>query len=332
MWAWMAAMPGLALAFLVALAGTWLARRYALRNALLDLPGERRSHATPTPRGGGIAIVAAMLPMLAWVAWREPAYAAAIAAIGAGMLLVAGIGWIDDHRPLSPGLRLAVHALAAALLAWAMLALGAGPGKAACGFVLALVLVNVWNFMDGIDGLAASQALLAALGYALFASGEPVAWLALALVAACAGFLPFNLPRASIFLGDVGSGALGYLLAALAALVLARTRWEQAPLLLLPLLAFGIDAGLTLLRRLLRGERWWQPHVQHAYQRWARASGHGRVSMAYSAWSLAALALMLAGRTHSFAFIMSVVGISCLAASAIWLRLQSRESSAGGNA
>ncbi len=328
----MVAMPWLVLAFLVALAGTWLARRYALRNALLDLPGERRSHAAPTPRGGGVAIVAAMLPMLAWVAWREPAYASAIAAVGAGMLLVAGIGWADDHRPLSPGLRLAVHAIAAALLAWALLASGAGPGRAACGFVLALVLVNVWNFMDGIDGLATSQALLAALAYALFASGGPVACLALALVAACAGFLPFNLPRASIFLGDAGSGALGYLLAALAALVLARTDWEQAPLLLLPLLAFGIDAGLTLVRRILRGERWWQPHVQHAYQRWARASGHGKVAVAYFAWSLAALALMLAGRTHSFAFIMSVVGISCLAASAIWLRLQSRESSAGGNA
>jgi UDP-N-acetylmuramyl pentapeptide phosphotransferase/UDP-N-acetylglucosamine-1-phosphate transferase len=331
--AWMAAMPWLAFAFLVALAGTWLARRYALRNAMLDLPGERRSHATATPRGGGIAIVAAMLPMLAWVAWLEPAHGPTMAAIGTGTLLVAGIGWIDDHRPLSPGLRFAVHGIAAGLLGWALLALGAGTGRAACGFGLALVLVNVWNFMDGIDGLAASQALLAALGYALFAAaGSPVAWLALGLVAACAGFLPFNLPKARIFLGDVGSGALGYLLAALASLLLARIPWEQAPLLLLPLLAFGIDSGLTLGRRLLRGERWWQPHVQHAYQRWARARGHGRVAMAYFTWSALALAVMFAGRTRSFAFIMVAVGISCLAATAIWWRLQSMESPAGGNA
>lgn len=324
----------LALAFAVALGGTWLARAYALRNALLDLPGERRSHATPTPRGGGIAIVAAMLPVFGWLAWRDPAQAAAIAAIGAGLILVAGIGWVDDHRPLSPGLRLAIHAVAAALLGWALLALGAGGARAACGFVLALALVNVWNFMDGIDGLAASQALLAALGYAVFAGPGPVAWLGLALAAACAGFLPFNLPRASIFLGDVGSGALGYLVAALAALALAAERdWTRAPLLALPLIAFGTDAGLTLGRRMLRGERWWQPHVQHAYQRWARIAGHRRVALAFLAWTLVEVAFMLALGGRSFIVIMCVVGISCLAACAAWSRLQqSRESSAGVDA
>jgi UDP-N-acetylmuramyl pentapeptide phosphotransferase/UDP-N-acetylglucosamine-1-phosphate transferase len=327
-------LPWLAWVFALAVAGTWLARSYALRKALLDLPGERRSHATPTPRGGGIAIVAAILPVLAWLAWRDPAYTPALAAIGGGLLLVAGIGWIDDHRSLSPGLRLAVHAIAAALLACALLALGAGAGKAACGFVLALVLVNAWNFMDGIDGLATSQALLAALGYALFAGAGPVAWLGLALAAACAGFLPFNLPRASIFLGDVGSGALGYLVATLAALALVDTSWQQSPLLLLPVVAFGADTGLTLGRRMLRGERWWQPHVQHAFQCWARVGGHARVTAAFFAWTLVEVAFMLVAGSRSFAVIMCITGISCLAACAAWLCLQrrSRESTAGVDA
>lgn len=321
----------LAFVFAAALAGTWLARGYALRNALLDLPDARRIHAVPTPRGGGIAIVVVLLPVLAWLAWRDATHAGAIAAIAGGLSMVAAVGWIDDHRPLAPGLRLAVHALAAALLAWALLASGADVARAACGFVLALVLVNVWNFMDGIDGLATSQALLAALAYAAFAGSGPVAWLGLALAAACAGFLPFNLPRASIFLGDVGSGALGYLLAALAALLLAGTSWTQSPLLLLPLLAFGADAGLTLGRRILRAERWWQPHAQHAFQCWARVRGHAVVAVAFLLWTLVEVAFMLGARSESFVVIMSGVGISCLAACAAWSWLQrSRDSSGDG--
>ena len=316
------------LAFVIAVVGTWLARRYAVHSAMLDLPGERRSHDVPMPRGGGIAIVVAVLPVMAWLAWQQAAPAIAVA--GVGLLLVAAIGWSDDHRPLPAGIRFAVHAVAATLLAWALLLSGAGIAQAACGFVLALVLVNAWNFMDGIDGLAASQALLAGAGYALFAGSGPVAWIGLSLAAACAGFLPFNLPRARIFLGDVGSGALGYLVAALAALALLGIEWRQAPLLLLPLVAFGADTGLTLARRVLRGERWWQPHVQHGYQQWARRTGHGRVTAWFFAWTLVAVAFMLGTITFPFIVIMCITGISCLAACAAWLYMQrSRESDTG---
>src|SRR5690606_6642944 len=322
--------------FAISLAGTWLARRYALRRGMLDEPGERRSHASATPRGGGISIVVAMFAVLAWLGWREPGQGGLLAAIGGGLALVAGIGWADDHRPLSPAVRLAVHALAAALLAWAMLALGAGAGKAIVAFVAALVLVNAWNFIDGIDGLAASQAMLAALGFGLLAGDGVVAVLGVALAAACAGFLPFNLPRplrrhgAGIFLGDVGSGALGYLLAVLVALLLATGTWRQAPLLLLPLIACGVDATLTLGRRVLRGERWWQPHVQHAYQRWARRSGHAMVAFAFLAWTAVEVLFMLLADGRASIVIMCSAGISCLAACAVWLRLQqSRESTPG---
>ena len=115
----------LALFFAVACAGTWLARRYALHRDLLDHPGERSSHVVPTPRGGGIAIVVALLAACAWLAPRTPGPASWLVATAIGLALVAGIGWIDDHRPLSPWLRLGVHALAAAVLATGLLRAGA---------------------------------------------------------------------------------------------------------------------------------------------------------------------------------------------------------------
>jgi UDP-N-acetylmuramyl pentapeptide phosphotransferase/UDP-N-acetylglucosamine-1-phosphate transferase len=313
----------LALHFAIGLAGTWLARGYALRHALIDQPGERRSHDTATPRGGGIAIVAALLFALAWLALADPAGRGLHAAIGAGLLLVAGIGWIDDHRPLSPWLRLATHAVAALILSVGVLVAGGGLASAALAFVLALSLVNIWNFMDGIDGLAASQAGVAALGYALFAGSGAVAWLGLALLAACAGFLPFNLPKARVFLGDVGSGAIGFTLAALLSMLLVAQDWHVAPLLLLPVCAFIVDAALTLGTRMVRGERWWLPHTQHAYQRWTRRTGrHGVATATYAGWALLAVAIMLALRSQSLAVIMGVVGAVYLLACAAWWHLQ----------
>ena len=321
-----------ALSFAIALAGTWLARRYALRAALLDQPGERRSHAVATPRGGGIAIVAAVLPMFAILCLRDPQARWLLMPPGLGLLLVAGIGWYDDHRPLPASLRLAVHAVAAALLAWGLHAAGADAIAAAVAFVLALVLVNVWNFMDGIDGLAASQALLAALAYALFAgigTGSPVAWLGVGLAAACAGFLPFNLPRARIFLGDVGSGALGYLLAVLAALAMRAGDRAHAPLLLLPLLAFAVDAALTLGRRILRRERWWEPHVQHAYQAEARRRGHGPVTAGFFGWTFVASAFMLWLKQAPAVVIICAAAVSLARACMAWWALQARGRMAG---
>lgn len=117
--------------------------------------------------------------------------------------------------------------------------------------------------------------------------------LAVALAAACAGFLPFNFPRARIFLGDVGSGALGYLLAVLLATGFTSRGYADWPLLLLPLLAMLADSGFTLLGRIHRGERWWDAHTAHAYQCWSRHGGHARVTLAYGLWTLAAIGVML---------------------------------------
>ena len=271
--------------------GSGWAIAHAHRNGLLDQPGERRSHDVPTPRGGGIGIaVAGLLALLAVAA--SAAAPVAWLLVAAGLSLVSLVGWWDDHRPLSPWPRLAVHALAAACLASAIHLQGAGPATVAATFVFAVVLVNAWNFMDGIDGLATSQALLCALGFA-FVLGDGWRLLALVLAGACVGFLPFNAPRAKVFLGDVGSGALGYLVAALIVAGFASHPMASWPLLLLPPLAMLADTGLTLAWRMQRRERWWQAHVQHAFQRWSRHRGHARVCLAYAVWTFAAVAIML---------------------------------------
>jgi UDP-N-acetylmuramyl pentapeptide phosphotransferase/UDP-N-acetylglucosamine-1-phosphate transferase len=316
-------LPGwMGLHLFIACIGTWLARRYALHRRLLDQPGDRRSHQVATPRGGGVAIVVAVSVALGWLIIRAPASLPFLGAAAIGLLLVAGVGWIDDHRPLSAGSRLFVHGIAAAVLAYGVLAQGGSASLAVVAFCVALVLVNVWNFMDGIDGLAASQAALVALGYAAYSMSGALAWLALALAAACAGFLPFNLPRARIFLGDVGSGALGFALAILL-VGLVGQQGNALPVLLLPLSAFVIDAALTLAMRMLRGERWWQAHVQHAYQQWAQRTGrHGLVTTAYAGWTLAAVAIMLLTGTASLAMIIAIVVAWYAVGSMVWLLLR----------
>ena len=306
----------------IAAIGTWMARRYALRRELLDQPGERRSHQVPTPRGGGIGIVLSLLLSLAWFAVLRPAHAAMLLSTAVGVALVAAIGWLDDHRALSPWPRLLVQAIAAFALAWGIHAEGGGIVAMALAFAAAMVLTNVWNFMDGIDGLAASQALLAAAAYGLASGQEVVGRVAFALAAACLGFLPFNLPRARIFLGDVGSGTLGYALAAIVAW-LALGSGQRALLLLLPVSAFLIDAALTLAARAATGQRWWLPHVEHAYQHWARrAGGHAPVTLAYAGWTALACLGMLAGRTAAPAFIIPGVLMVGLAGAGAWATLR----------
>lgn len=215
-----------------------------------------------------------------------------LAGFAAGLGLVAAVGWADDHRPLSPLLRLAVQAVAGAALGWGLWYDGGAWWLLPLALGSTLVWVNVWNFMDGIDGLAASQASLAAAAFALVLGGS-AAWLGWGLCAATLGFLPFNAPRARIFLGDVGSGALGFALSGLICLGFrqAEVAW---PLLLLPVSAFLVDASFTLGMRILRRERWWLPHAQHLYQRLARRDGrHWRVTSAYLVFSMAAVTLLV---------------------------------------
>lgn len=299
---------------------TWLARRYALRGNLLDEPGERRSHSVATPRGGGIAIVAVVLAAAAFLALRSPA-GALWAGFLPGFLIVAGIGWWDDHRPLSPWLRLGVHGVAAVALAAGAWCEGGQAGLALLAFGMAMVLVNVWNFMDGINGLAASQAAVAALAFAALLT-DGWHWLALAVVAGCLGFLPFNFPKARIFLGDVGSGALGFALAGLFMAAALASPPARLPVLLLPLTAFLVDAGFTLLERMLRGESWWTPHVSHLYQRGARQYGHTAVTVIYSAFGGVTLLLTCAMSRASPGAALATTAVAYGVGGALWFSLR----------
>ncbi|WOB24608.1 MULTISPECIES: glycosyltransferase family 4 protein [Xanthomonas] len=305
----------------VAALGTWLLRRYALHRRLLDEPGERRSHVVATPRGGGMAIVAAILLGCIATSLLWPAVRLVVGWFAVGLILVAGVGWWDDHRPLSARLRFAIHLAASASLGSLVIYSTGNVVDGILSAVASVVLINVWNFMDGINGLAASQAALAALAFALVV---PAGWslAGLAVAAACLGFLPFNFPRARIFLGDGGSGALGYVLAALLALSVGggQVSWWIG---WLPLTAFLVDAGFTLLSRMLAGQRWWEPHAQHVYQRLARRlETHVPVTAVYFAFSVAAVCLYVLLRHDVFGQQVWAAVVWGLGASASWYFLR----------
>ncbi len=307
-------------------------RHYALRRNLLDAPGRRRSHAMPTPRGGGLGPVLTIL--VAGVIWLGIKHRLDTSFAGclAGLSLVAAIGWLDDHRPLPASLRLPVHVAAAALAALGLLGMPSTPAQSGL-LLIAIVwiagLINAWNFMDGIDGIATTQAILVTAcvlaGGALFAWLD-ACWLAAGWVAlgALIGFLPFNFPRARIFLGDVGSGALGFVIACLLlrAIVSGGMQW---PLALLPVSAFGIDAALTLGKRMGQLKAWWRPHREHLYQ-WLvrRGKSHRWVTIAYATWTLLAcvLTLVAASAGAILSVWMTIAALSC--ACLLWLGARRR--------
>ena len=277
-----------ALAAMVGLLGTWAMRAYALHRDLLDHPNDRSSHAVPTPRGGGVAIVAGfVLASSAWaLAGDEDRASWLWLAIVPPALLVAAVGFVDDHRPLSARVRLLAHFVAAG---WMMTLLGGLPTiptpwgslpLGVTGGILAVIAtvwcLNLYNFMDGIDGIAGSEAVFVALAAAALGGTSAPAFVPLvALAAASAGFLTFNWPPARIFMGDAGSGFLGLVLAALLlSLHVSGHLTLGAGLILLG--AFLADATVTLLVRLRRGQALHQAHRSHAYQRAARRFGAHR--------------------------------------------------------
>jgi Fuc2NAc and GlcNAc transferase len=272
---------------------TDLVRRLAAGSGVLDLPNPRSSHGVPTPRGGGLAIVLVSTVGLLVLALRGIVARDLACALVGGGLAVALVGLADDRRSLSAATRLTVHFVAAL---WALAWLGGLPPVRVgselvsfgwTGYVLGAFgivwTLNLFNFMDGIDGIAASEAIFVALAGALltapFTDAAGVGFAAVLFAAACGGFLLWNWPPARIFLGDVGSGYLGYVIAVLA---VAAGRHNPVALWIWLMLggAFFVDATITLVRRLLRGERLSEAHRSHAYQWLARRWGsHGKVTV-----------------------------------------------------
>ena len=326
------------LVFLVAAAIlSWLlasrVRLYAL-DRLLDIPNERSSHSSPTPRGGGLAIAVTALggiiiaAILGWIDWDL-----AIALAGGGGM-IATVGWVDDHRDLPALTRFAVQFMSAG---WAMFWVGGLPSLSLgifsvnmglIGTVLGIIgivwAINLYNFVDGIDGLAAGEAISTGVigGLILIAMGQiGLAMVSFVIAAASAGFLPLNWAPAKLFMGDVGSGMLGYLFAVLA---IASENAGAVPLLIWVLLlgAFVFDATVTLCRRIAHGERWYHAHHSHAYQRMVQAGrSHAQVSTTILIINLALAVLAIVAWLRPTFFLIAI-GAGAVLLSIIYLSVE----------
>jgi Fuc2NAc and GlcNAc transferase len=265
---------------LISFGVTLLVRFYALKH-LLDIPNQRSSHQLPTPRGGGLGIVVGFYAAVLFLYFAGAMESDWFYAFLAG-LPVAGIGFWDDHQPLAARWRLLVH-LGAALLALYFLrdlpTIGFFGTIAVVSSLFFLVWsLNFFNFMDGIDGIAGSEAVFVTLSLAcmMWVVNADLAWLGFSLAASSLGFLILNWPSAKIFMGDIGSGFLGFVIALL---ILIYSQVSPAFLLigLIVFAVFIVDATLTLITRFLRREKWYQAHCSHAYQHAAKQYGHLKV-------------------------------------------------------
>ncbi len=269
---------------------TALIRQYALRRNVLDIPNQRSSHVTPTPRGGGLAIVIAFYLAVAAMFLGSQIDVVTLVILLAAMP-VAVIGFLDDHTPIRARWRFLVHFLAAlsALLllqGFPTLIVGAfqfdlGTMGYLIGTLFLVWWLNLFNFMDGTDGIAASEAVFVSgsLAFFFYQSDAQLAQISVCLLAASAGFMVWNWPPAKIFMGDVGSGFLGLLLGVLVLMA----AWHQPGMLYVGMVLFGaffVDSTYTLLYRISTGQRWYQAHCSHAYQNAAKRYGHLTVLVA----------------------------------------------------
>jgi UDP-N-acetylmuramyl pentapeptide phosphotransferase/UDP-N-acetylglucosamine-1-phosphate transferase len=332
---------GLALlAYMLASVGVSAIRRYAEHRQLLDIPNERSSHTRPVPRGGGLAIVIVALAItlatgLITQEWNVPALVLTLVA----WALVAGISLVDDVRSLPNSLRFGVQAIAATMVLmahghWSRLEtpllgeLTVGLAGGALAFLWLAGLTNAYNFMDGIDGIAGSQAVVAGIVWAL--SGVMVGSILLAVVgltlaASSLGFLRHNWPPARIFMGDVGSAFLGLSLASLA---VAGTNVDPrlAFVGILAVWPFIFDASFTFIRRVLRKENVFAAHRSHLYQRLViMGYSHNRVTLLYATLAAAGGTLAvtwLAGLRWTPVLVAVLLPLACFG---LWYYVVARE-------
>lgn len=289
----------------------------------IDLPNERSLHTRPIPRSGGLAVMAGTVCALLLIDLPErwvllPAVAVLVA-----------ISLLDDFHNLSAALRLAIHGLVAATFAFLLLPERLGLPVAVLAVPVMVWMTNLFNFMDGSDGLAGG---MAAIGFgtlaaaAAVAGDEPMAAFCVAIVSASLVFLRANWHPARIFMGDGGSVPLGFAAAALGLIGVSRGIWPAW----LPVLAFSmfiVDATVTLTRRGLRGEKVWQPHRTHYYQRMVRLGlGHARTAklcyVAMAGTGLSALLAVALFPRFGWALLAAWLGIYAVAARQVDLHWQ----------
>ena len=305
---------------------TWSWIMFARSRRIQDEPGQRRLHLSATPRGGGVAILIVLACGLLWLGLQEEA-TKSLAWLAVGVALFGLLGLADDTLQVSTATKFALQLLAATLM---ILPMGSDWGIAwpwmavlvlACTYV-----VNIWNFMDGSNGLVAVQSFLIALALAFWPGQAAHLGLAAILLAgACAGFLPFNLPAARVFLGDCGSHVLGVAVFGLLLLdwQAGVLDWRQGLLLGSAML---LDSGLTLLRRLLAGKPVWRAHREHLYQ-YAVRVGHSHlgVCICYGAFTIAVIGLAIAAEGIRSSLVMSGLLIfSWMAGTMLYFALRGR--------
>lgn len=310
---------GVCIVMAFALTGSAFLTALVRKLAIIDMPNERSSHTQPTPRGGGVGLVAMTVfgLLCSQFIWHLTTWRGLWFYLG-GIALLAAISWLDDIRTVSAKIRFLVHFLAAGIVVakwgywetftlpfWGDIQLGWG------GLLLTLVwivgLTNAYNFMDGIDGIAGGQALVAGIGWALvgWMLGDKFVFAMGGLLAASTlGFLFYNWSPAKIFMGDVGSTFLGFSFAVipLIAAQSAPQGHRYIPWIgFLFIWPFVADTGFTLLRRIRNGENILQAHRSHLYQRMVIAGySHQLVSLLYIALAiLGSLLSLLITHQHS---------------------------------
>ncbi len=301
-------------------AASWLLtgalRGWLSAHAILDRPVARSSHQVPVPRGAGLAVMPALA--LGWLAlaWQNAPRGTLVVLAAAAALAI--LSWRDDRGSLPVPIRLGAHAVAvlAGLFALpdAPVFQGALPPilDHAAAAVLWLWFVELYNFMDGIDGIAGVETTALGIGLAVVFAGSYDTAAALALVAAAAalGFLRWNWHPAQIFLGDVGSVPLGFLFGWLLLFAAAQGLW--APALILPLYYLA-DASITLGRRVIRRAPFWQAHREHFYQRALGPGGdHAAVARLVLAADAALVALALLAVAHPLLALVLAIGAVAL--------------------
>lgn len=291
-------MLSLFILFLLAFAMTYFMRAYALKKNIIDNPNERSSHTVPTPRGGGVAVVCSYLVALAVLIYSQQLTVHIGLTLMVAGFVIALLGFLDDHGHINSMLRLAIHFLVAI---GAVISLGGFAevtifNGVQLGFIANIVavlflvwLLNLYNFMDGINGIASVEAItttasMAMLYYLLNTSlNSDLLW----LLAACVfGFLLWNFPKAKIFMGDACSGFLGLTLGILALIALK----ENLALFCAWIICLGVfvvDATYTLIKRVLSGYKMYDAHRSHSYQILSRKWGsHTPVTLAVAAINL----------------------------------------------
>jgi len=327
-------------AVLLSYLGVTALKRWAERRRILDVPNERSSHTRPTPRGGGLAIVVVVLVgWLVALGLHPDSWVGTDLLYVVGAALIAGISWMDDLRSLPNRVRFAAHSLGALLVLVGFGYWGAVDlpllGAVSLGWLGLIItfawivgLTNAYNFMDGIDGIAGGQAIVAGLGWAVLGwlTAQPlVGVLGVLLAAASLGFLGHNWPPARIFMGDVGSAFLGFTFAVLA--VAAAQRDARLALVgILFVWPFVFDATFTFLRRLKHRENVFAAHRSHLYQRLVIVGhSHRFVTLLYvglAAWGTIWGLIWSRGVVGSGAVIVVTIPLLCLA---LWASVERRE-------